>query len=121
MEILIIILIVIIANLYFRLGKLEKHLAVLSFSERLINKLLVRKNLISLSEIDIMTNEVVGDMPEDDGNKIISYAKSLGIVIPKYMDEEQLKRYLEAQRIKRKDNQLSYSDRMIMEELKKQD
>jgi hypothetical protein len=116
MEILIIILVVITVILYLKVKKLEKHLTVLSFSDKLINKLLVKNNLILPSEIDIITNEVIGDMHEDEGNKIINSAKSIGIIIPKYMNEEQLNEYVETQEFKRRNNQISYTDRMIMEE-----
>jgi hypothetical protein len=95
---------------------LEKYISVLSFFEKLINKLLVKKNLISLSEIDVITNETIGNIPKEDGDRIIKYAKKIGINIPKYMDNDQLKRYIEEQEMKRRNRQMSYSDKLIIEE-----
>lgn len=114
MEIAIIILFVIVAVLFYKINLLNKHLTVLSFSEKTINKLLVKKELIKPSEIDVVINEAIGDMHEDVGNKIIKNAKDIGISIPKYMDEEELKKYLERQELKRANDRLSYTDRMIM-------
>lgn len=115
MEIFATILVISVVILSLKVRKLKQQLVVLSFSEKLINKLLVKKGLITSSEIDIITNEAIGDMPEDDGNKIIKCAKSLGVMIPKYMDEEELMKYVETQELKRGNAQISYTDRMIMD------
>jgi hypothetical protein len=89
-------------------------LTVLSFSEKTISKLLVKKELIKPAEIDVVINEVIGDVHEDVGNKIIKDAKDIGISIPKYMDEKELKKYVEKQESKRVNDTLSFTDRMIM-------
>jgi len=114
MEIAIIILFVIVAVLFYKINLLSKHLTVFSFSEKIINKLLVKKELIKPSEIDVVINEAIGDMHEDIGNKIIKNAKDIGISIPKYMDDEELKKYIEKQELKRVDDNMSYTDKMIM-------
>lgn len=114
MEISIIILFVIVMVLFYKINLLSKHLNVLSFSEKTINKLLVKKELIRLSEIDVVINETIGDMYGDIGDKIIKDAKDIGIFIPKYMDEEELKKYIEKQESKRMNDSTSYTDRMMM-------
>lgn len=119
MEIAIIILFVLVLVLFYKVSSLNKHLTVLSFSERTINKLLVKKELIKPSDIDIVINESIGDMHEDVGNKIIKNAKDIGISIPKYMDEEELKKYIEKQELKRVNDSISFTDRMLMEDVEK--
>jgi len=116
MEIIIVILIIIIIVLSYKVHKLSNHLTVLSFSVRNINKLLVKKNLITLSEIDTVINESIGDMDENVGNKIIKSAKDIGITIPKYMGESELEKYLKEQELKRVDRSISFTDRMIIDE-----
>lgn len=117
METTIVILFVIVAVLFYKINLLNKHLSVLSFSEKTINKLLVKKELIKPSEIDVIINETIGDMDQDTGNKIIKNAKAIGIFIPKYMDEDELEKYIEKQEIKRMNDSISYTDRMIMNDL----
>ena len=114
MEIAVIILFVIVVVLFYKVNLLNKHLTVLSFSEKTINKLLVKKELIKPSEINVVINETIGDMYEDVGNKIIKNAKDIGISIPKYMDEKELKKYIEKQELKRINGSMPYTDRMIM-------
>lgn len=117
MNLLIIILIIAVVGLYLKLRNLQQYLIVTSFSESLINKLLVKNGLVTPSEIDIITNEIIGDMAEADGNKIIKAAKSIGIIIPEYMDEQKLKSYVKAQELRRGNSQISYTDRMMMGDL----
>lgn len=114
MEIIIVILFVIVAFLFYKINLLGKHLSVLSFSEKTINKLLVKKGLIKPSEIDVVINEAIGDMHEDVGNKIIKNAKEIGIIIHEYMDEEELRKYIKEQNAKRINDRISYTDRIIM-------
>lgn len=116
MELIILILFVLLVALFYKVRKLDEHLTVLSFSFRNISKLLVKKKFIQTSEIDAITNESIGDMPEDDGNELIKSAKSMGITIPEYMDAEKLKRYTEKQESERKKRETSFTDRMMMEE-----
>jgi hypothetical protein len=116
MEISIIILFAIVMFLFYKINLLNKHLTVLSFSEKNINKLLVKKGIINLSEVDVVINETIGELDEDIGNKIIKNAKDIGIFIPGYMDEESLKKYLEEQERKRAYNNLSYTDKMLMDD-----
>src|SRR3989338_2791509 len=116
MEILIVILFTLVILLFYKVGKLNKHLVVLSFVERNINKLLVKKGTIKSSDIDIVMNESIGGMPENTGNTIIDYAKSIGVTIPKYMDEEELGKYLREQEQKKKNNEISFTDSMIMQD-----
>lgn len=119
MEITIIILFVLVLVLFYKVSSLSKHLTVLSFSERTINKLLVKKELIKSSDIDIVINESIGDMDEDVGNKIIKNAKDIGISIPKYMDDDELKKYIEKRELKRANDSISFTDRMLMEDVEK--
>ena len=115
MEIAIIFLFLLVAFLFYKVSLLNKHLSVLTFSKKIINKLLLKKGFVKQSEIDIVINESIGDMSEDVGNKIIKNAKDIGISIPKYMDEEELEKYIEKEESKRKNNNLSFTDRMLME------
>jgi len=114
MEIITTILFVLVGILFYRILTLEKRVNVNSFSDRAVNKLLVKKEIIDQSEIETIINESIGDMPEDAGNKIIKDAKSIGINIPKYMDEGELEKYIENQKLKRMESQISYTDRMMM-------
>ncbi len=114
MEIILVILSILIIILFYKVGVLNKHLSVFSFSEKNINRLLVKKEIIKPSEIYIIINESIGDMHEDIGNKIIKNAKSIGIDIPKYMDKDELKKYIEKQELKRRSEQVSFTDKMLM-------
>ena len=119
MELTIIILSILVALLFYKIRMLNKHLAVLSFAERNINKLLVKKGLIKTADIDTIINESIGDMPEDTGNELIKSAKSIGVIIPKYMDKEELKVCIENQELRRRNAEISFTDRMIMRDLEK--
>ena len=115
MTLIIIILFVFVVILFYKVGILHKHINVLSFSEKNIDKLLIKKKIIKISEIETVVNESIGDMPEDIGNKIIEDAKSMGIVIPKYMDDGELKKYIETQELKRTKGKISITDQMMLE------
>lgn len=116
METIIVIQFLLIAILFYKVRKLTRILTTLDFLENNINKLLINKKIIKNSEIEIMANESIGNMPELDGNRIIKYAKSIGITIPEFMNDEELKKYVEKQEIKRRNNEISFTDRMVMEE-----
>ncbi len=101
MEIIITILCVLVIYLLYTIKRVSKCFDILFFSVGNINKLLIKKGLIEKSEIDIILNETIGDMSKEEGDKIIKNAKDIGIKIPKYMDEEELKQYVEMQKAKR--------------------
>lgn len=94
---------------------LNKHLTILSFAERNTNKLLVKKGIIKTSDIDAQINESIGNMPESVGNEIIKSAKSIGITIPKYMDDDELKTYIASEERRRREATLSFTDKMIID------
>lgn len=110
MELIIIILFLLVVFLFYKVNLLQKHITVLSFSDKNINKLLVRKEIITPTEFDIVVNESIGDMYEGDGNKIIKAAKDLGIHVPEYMDDEKLEAYVKSQELKRKNAATPYSE-----------
>src|SRR3989344_2982667 len=114
MELIIIILFAFIVIIFYKIRTLNKRLTGFLFLERNIYRLLVKKKIIKLSEINTIINESIGDMFEDDGNKIIKYAKDIGITIPGYMDEKNLNEYIEKQELKRKYDKMSYTDKMLM-------
>lgn len=116
MEILIIILIGAIILIYLKLRKIQNHLTVLSFWEKITSNLLLKKGLTTPSELDVAINESIGNMPEEDGNRIIQSAKNIGITIPNYMNEEELKIYVEKQEQTRRSREISFSDRILMGE-----
>ena len=114
MELVTVILSVLVIALFYKVGLLNKRITVLSFAERNMNKLLVKKELVKPAEIDMMTNESIGKMPEEDGNKIIRYARDIGIFIPNYMNEEELEKYSKKHESETEKNEVSFIDRMIM-------
>lgn len=101
MEFIIFILSILVLALIYKVRLLTRHLIVLSFSNKNINKLLVKNELITESEIDIVINESIGDMDPEEGDRLIKYAKSIGIRIPEYMGEEDLEEYVKVQQVKR--------------------
>jgi hypothetical protein len=113
MVFIIILLSILIGVLFYDLSKLRKHVSVLSFSYKAINRVLVKKEVITPSEMDISINELIGDMYQEDGNTIIKQAKSIGITIPPYMNTEELAQYIETQELRRKRDAL---DKWILDE-----
>ena len=68
-----------------------------------------------MPDIDTQINESIGNMPEDIGNELIKSAKSIGITIPKYMDEEEKKIYIANEERRRREGKLSFTDKMIID------
>jgi len=117
MEILVLVLLIAITFfLYKKIIMLQKHLELTSFSEKVLNRLLVKKGVIESSEIDIAINEAIGDMYEDQGTKLIKNAKVIGVNLPKYMDDKELEVYVQQQETNRKMRKISFTDRILMEE-----
>lgn len=98
---IILTLAILVLALLYKVRLLTRHLVVLSFSQRNINKLLVKNELITESDIDIIINESIGDMDPEEGNRLIKYAKSIGIKIPEYMEEKALEDYVKTQQLNR--------------------
>ncbi len=115
MELVIGILSILVVVIFYKIIMLKRYLAVLDFSIKSINKLLVKKEIIKMSDIDIIINESIGDMHENTGNQIIKYAKGIGVVIPEYMAEKELELYVKKQEIQRKNNQVSFTDKMMQD------
>jgi hypothetical protein len=101
MLIIFIVLISLNVLIYLDLRRVKNQLVVLTFMNRINSGLLFKKGVIKFSEFDIAINDAIGNMPEDAGNRIIEAAKSIGITIPNYLDEDELKLYLEKQELKR--------------------
>ncbi len=116
MEIIVALSVGVIAFLFYKINMLSKQLSVLSFTEACTRKLLLKKELIKASEHETIINEIIGDMDPDVGDKIIENAKDIGIIIPKYMGEDELKEYIEKQEFNRVRGHLSYTDQRMLEE-----
>jgi hypothetical protein len=117
MEILFAITALLLLVLFYKIKVLNRQLIVLSFSQRNINKLLIKKKLINATDIDIIVNESIGSMRGDESDRIIKSAKSLGIHIPDYMDDEDLKIYVENKELKRRMNSVTLEDVTTGEDL----
>ncbi len=115
MEIVVIILSLLVVFLLYKISLLNKHITVLSFSQKNINKLLINKKVILPEEIERIVNESIGNMYAEEGKKIIKSAKSLGINIPEYMDDEKLNEYIKSQELKRMEREIPLTDRMLMD------
>ncbi len=90
---LLTLLIMVISALY-QISALRRQIVVMDFSNRSVQRLLIKKNIISASEIDIATNELIGDMLPDEGENIRESAKKMGITIPEYMEKDDLEIYI---------------------------
>ena len=117
MEIVILGLSIIVIVLSYKVFLLKKHTTVISFYEKNLLKLLIKKGFINLSEFDVTINESIGDMDERVGNQIIKSAKSIGIVIPKYMSDEDLAEYIKNQERKRAQANMSFTDSHLLDDV----